>query len=504
MAEQSNSKRLAKNTLFMYFRMGFLMLISLYSSRVILQQLGVDDYGIYNLVGSIVMMFSALKEMFANSTSRFMAFELGQKNEEKLNLIYNLSTYINGMISIIFLVLVEIIGLWFLEYKINVAPDRLFAAHMVFQFSVISTIATIMTTPFNAMIIAHERMDFYAYLSIFEGLARLGVCFLLPLFGFDKLIFFGFLYLCIAIIILLINRIFCSKNFKECKFKLVWDKEYFRKMMSFAGWTFFGNCSYTLAQNGINMIFNVFGGPIVNAARGVSYQVNNAVNQFVNSIAVVTTPFSVKSYASKEYDRFFSLFFITSKLYFLIELLFTVILAFNAKEILHLWLGQIPEYTIEFVILVLLQSVFRSLCNPLGILFFSVGKIKQQQISEGIILALPIILSYALLHFGYPFYTAFLSMIGCEIIRILVLSLFAKKVCNLNLKNYAVKVLFPCTICLIAFGISYKAMFDNPSHLGLQVLATVGTCVMLVLLMILFGVSKDERIIIKNLIKHKQ
>lgn len=499
--QQSNSKRLAKNTILMYFRMGFLMLISLYTSRVILQQLGVNDYGIYNLVGSVIMMFSALKEVFANSTNRFLAFELGQKNEDNLNLIYNLSIYVNGIISIIFVVLVEIIGLWFLEYKINVEPDRLFAAHVVFQLSLISTVVSIMTTPFNAEVMAHERMDFYAYLSIFEGCAKLGICFLLPLFPFDKLIFYGFLLLAITFIVQVCSFLFCRKHFAECRLRKCWNKEYFKKMTSFAGWSFFGNTSFTLAQNGINMIFNVFGGPAVNAARGISYQVTGAVNQFINSIAAVTTPFSVKTYAAKEYDKFFSIFYITSKLYFLIELTFAVIISFFAEEIIHLWLGQVPEYTVVFVDLVLLQTVFRSLCGPLSVLFFANGNIKYIQIAEGIILALPVFFSYILLDNGFPFYTAFISMIICEVIRIIATFYLAHKQVNLEIRGYIIKVLLPCICCLSLYALSYQYTLNSIDSSGLKILSAIITCLLIILLMFAIGTTKDEKKLISNIIR---
>ena len=487
----------------MYFRMGFLMLISLYTSRVILQQLGVVNYGIYNLVGSVIMMFSALKEIFANSTTRFLSFELGQHNEENLNLIYNLSIYVNGIISIILVLLVEIVGVWFLENKINVPPERLFAAHVVFQLSLISTVISIMTTPFNAEIMAHERMDFYAYLSIFEGCAKLGICFLLPLFPYDRLIFYGFLLLLITFVVQIVDFFFCRRNFDECRFRRCWDKEYFKKMTSFAGWSFLGNTSNTLAQNGVNMIFNVFGGPVVNAARGISYQVSNAVSQFINSVAIVTTPFSVKTYAAGEYEKYFSIFHITSKLYFLIEITFTIILSFLATEIIQFWLGQTPPYTIVFVNLVLLQAVIRSLCGPLGVLFFANGNIKYVQIAEGIILALPVLISYILLKLGYPYYTAFISMIVCEVIRIMALLYLAKKIVRLNIPNYVLRVLLPCLLCLTVYGIGYYYTQTAIQETGIKIISALIICISVVLIMYVLGTTAKERQLIKSLIKKK-
>ena len=404
----------------MYIRMGFLMLISLYTSRVVLQQLGVEDYGIYNLVGSVVAMFISLKAIFASSTQRFLSYEMGRGDNSKLQLIYTMSTVINAIISLIFLLLVEAVGIWFLNTKINIDPSRLVAAHWVFQFSVISTVISIMSTPLDACVIAHERMDFYAYLSIFEGIARFGICYLLTVTGFDKLIVYGFLTLLVTIVVRLINQIFCMKEFEECHLKKCWDKEYFHKMISFAGWAFFGNTANILSQNGLNMVLNVFGGPVVNAARGISYQVQGALNQFVQNIVVVVKPYAIKTYSSGDYDKAVSFAHITSKLYFIIQLLLVIFVTFLADRLIQLWLGQIPEYTIVFLDLIIFQSLVRSLHMPLDFLFCGEGNIKNYQILEGVILALPVPCSYVLLKLGAPYYSAFVSIVIFEVVHIFI------------------------------------------------------------------------------------
>lgn len=504
MAEVSNSKRLAKNTLFMYLRMGFLMLISLYTSRVILQQLGVEDYGVYNVVGSIVVMFVSLKAVFASSTQRFLSYEMGKGNNEKLQLIYTMSTIINALIAVLFIILVEIVGLWFLAYKINIDPSRIVAAHWVFQFSVISTVISIMSTPLDACVIAHERMDFYAYLSIFEGLSRLGICYLLSLTNFDKLIVYGFLTLMVTVMVRIINQTFCMKEFSECHLKRCWDKQYFIKMTNFAGWAFFGNTANALSQSGLNLVLNVFGGPIVNAARGISYQVSTALSQFVGNLTIVVKPYAIKTYASGSINKAIDFAHLSSKVYFAIQLVLVIIVTFLCERLLQLWLGQVPEYTVVFLNLIMIQSLVRSLHMPIDFLFCGEGNIKYYQIIEGIILALPVPLSYGLLKMGLPFYTAFISLIICEVLHIMAITILATKICHLNLGNYYKSVVFPCLVCSTIYGIAFYVNTLIESNLLWVVVNILITTACILLVMYFWGLSNSERESLLGIIKRNK
>lgn len=504
MPKQSDTKRLAKNTLFMYFRMGFLMLITLYTSRVVLQQLGVEDYGIYNVVGSIVTMFISLKSIFASSTQRFLNYEMGRGNDDKLQLIYTMSSVINAIIAIVFFVIVEAIGLWFLEFKINIDPSRLYAARWVFQFSVLSTIISIMSIPLDACIIAHERMDFYAYISIFEGLARLGICYLLKFFDIDKLILYGFLMMLISIGVCMANLIFCVTNFNECHIKKIWDRHYFIKMTSFAGWAFFGNTANMLSQSGLNLVLNVFGGPVVNAARGITYQVNNALNQFISNVIIVVKPFAIKTYASGQIDKALMICHLSSKLYFTIQLCIVVAITFFADYILELWLGQVPEYTVIFLDLVMIQSLIRSLHMPIGLLFSGEGNIKYYQIIEGLVLSLPVLLAYILLDQGYPYYSAFIGLIVCELIHIASIAILASHVCHLRLLEYSISVVFPCLLCGIVYLLGFYINYNTITALPEKLLGALFTVLISALIMFFFGISKHEKQLLLTIIKkHK-
>ena len=380
----ATSKRLAKNTLFMYVRMGLLMLISLYTSRVVLRELGVEDYGTYNLVGSVVAMFTSLKILFSSSTQRFLNYEMGQGNLDRLQLVFNISIIVHIVISVVFVILVESVGLWFLGSKINVEPDRFFAANAVFHLSVLTAVVSVMTVPYDAIIIAHEKMAFYSYVSIFEGIMRLVIVFLLTYLPFDKLITYAGLQMLVTLLVRFINTTYCKRNFAESHVKRLWDKSYFKKMMSFASWNFLGITSYTLFHNGLNMILNVFGGTVVNAARGVAYQINNVLLQFINNVTVVINPYCVKIWAAGEREKAFKMIFFSSKILFFIQLCLLIPIFYLTPEILQVWLGQIPEYSVVFIRLILVYSLVRSLHPSLDLLFKSCGNIKAYQITEGL------------------------------------------------------------------------------------------------------------------------
>lgn len=493
---------LAKNTAFMYMRMLLLMFISLYTSRVLLNQLGIDDYGIYNLVGSIVMMFSSLRAMFASTTQRFLNYEMGVQNEERLQLIYCTSTIINYIIAFVFFVMVEGIGIWFLMFEANIPQDRIVAAHFVLQFSILSAVINITSTPFDALVIAHERMDFYAYLSIFEGIAKLIICYLLVYAPFDKLIYYGLLIMAVSIASRVISMFFCKIKFQECKFRFVWDKDCIKKMSVFAGWSFFGNTAFVLSQNGINMILNIFGGPVVNAARGIANQVNTALRQFVVNISVVVKPYGIKTYSSGNIDKALHLSYLSAKIYFTVQMIMTISVSFFASEILKMWLGRVPEYTAVFLDLVLVQAMFQSFLSPIDMLFSAEGDIKIYQITEGILLAMPVPVAFLFLINGLPFYSVYIGVIIFEILNLFSISLIASKKCHLNLKDYYRGVLLPCFICMVIYGVLFMVSSMYVALLP-KICLFVLTLVVELILMLKVGFNKQEKALFKEIILSK-
>ena len=499
----ATSKRLAKNTLFMYVRMGLLMLISLYTSRVVLRELGVEDYCTYNFVGSAVAMFTSLKILFSSSTQRFLNYEMGQGNLDRLQLVFNISIIVHIVISVVFVILVESVGLWFLGSKINVEPDRFFAANAVFHLSVLTAVVSVMTVPYDAIIIAHEKMAFYSYVSIFEGIMRLVIVFLLTYLPFDKLITYAGLQMLVTLLVRFINTTYCKRNFAESHVKRLWDKSYFKKMMSFASWNFLGITSYTLFHNGLNMILNVFGGTVVNAARGVAYQINNVLLQFINNVTVVINPYCVKIWAAGEREKAFKMIFFSSKILFFIQLCLLIPIFYLTPEILQVWLGQIPEYSVVFIRLILVYSLVRSLHPSLDLLFKSCGNIKAYQITEGLLQFLPLILSYFVLKAGGDYYWAFIIVILCEILNMMVVMILAHRIADLNLLQYIGKVIIPCAFL---FVISIIVFFSIHGSLDVWYFKVVDASVVILLefcLWFFVAIGKWERSQLVNIIKRR-
>lgn len=462
----------------MYFRMAFLMLIALYTSRVILEKLGVTDFGIYNLVGSLVAIFGSLRSLFSTSTQRFLSTDLGKRDEENLNKTFNHGLYINTFFAIVVIIVAEIAGFCFFTWYINVDDTRLLAAEYVFHFSVISSAVVVFTSSFDALCIAHEKMSFYAYVSIIEGLLQLGIVYLLSVSPIDRLVFYGFLKLVVSLLILFANIVYCRYMFRECYLKNCFDKAYLKKMIAFSGWSFLGSTSFTLTQQGLNMVLNIFGGPIVNAARGIAYQVNGAINQFMNNIIVAIRPFCIKSYAEGRKDKTYNLLFLYTKLSFCIQLSLITPIIFFTKQIFNFWLGQVPEYSVLFTQLVLCNTLIRTFHPAVDLIFMANGNLKHYQLAEGVILLLPLIVSYFMLQQGFPFHIAFLSIIVFEIVNLVTIMMIAYKIADFPVRDYCIDVLLHCMICTIVGIIIFRLtnLYTNFWHklLGALIIVLFG------------------------------
>ena len=503
MVQSSNTKRLAKNTGLMYIRMILLLCISFYTSRIILQKLGVTDYGIYNVVGSVVAMFTSLRSIFAMSTQRFLNYEMGAGNHKKLNTVFNSSIIVNVLLSIIFIIIVEIVGLWFIYNKMNVPDERFTAAIWTFHLSVATTIITLFNTTYDAVIIAHEKMNFYAYLSIFEAILKLAIVYMLSSTSYDKLIYYSILHMCVFLCISLCNYIYCRRSFEECRINLKIEKSYLKKMISFAGWNFIGTNAFVVSQNGINMVLNFFGGPIVNAARGIAYQVNAAVTQFINNVVIVVNPYCIKKYAEGDRTKAMDAILMSSKIFFTVQMCVSIPLVILAEPLLSLWLGEVPIHSVPFVKLVLLYSIVRSVHPSVDVWFKAVGNIKYYQIFEGIMLLLPIPCSYFILKFSLTYNFVFVLITLFEIINLLGIVIIAHKISDFSLSKYFRKVFFPCFSFLLISIIIYLSL---PSELLLSL--SIGSITISILFdffvllyMYIIGLDMKEKQIVINLIK---
>lgn len=395
-----NNKRIAKNTLLLYFRMLFLMLVSLYTSRVILNALGVEDFGIYNVVGGVVAMFSVISGSLSAAISRFITYELGKGDQSKLNKIFSASVTIQLLLSLIIVVLMESVGVWFLNAKMTIPETRMTAVNWVLQFSIVTFVINLISVPYNAAIVAHERMSAFAYISILEVVGRLAIAFLIVVSPIDRLILYAILMCAMAVIVRLTYGHYCKKHFTECTYHFHWDKDILKQIFGFAGWNFIGASSAVLRDQGGNIVVNIFFGPTVNAARGIAMQVNSAVTGFVTNFMTALNPQITKSYASGDHEYLMPLIFQGARLSFYMLLVLSLPILANTHYILVLWLKLVPEHAVLFVQLTLVFAMSESISNPLVTAMLATGRIRNYQIVVGGLQMMNLPISYVCLRFG--------------------------------------------------------------------------------------------------------
>lgn len=399
-SNNDNNKRIARNTILLYIRMLLTMGVSLYTSRIILKALGVEDFGIYNVVGGVVAMFSILSASLSASISRFITYELGRNQSNRLNIIFSTSVTVQLILACIILIFAESIGLWFLNYKMNLPAIRMDAANWVYQLSILTFIINLLSVPYNASIIAHEKMSVFAYISILEASGKLIIAFLITSSPCDKLIFYASMICALAVITRIAYSHYCKRHLTECTYHFILDKKLISQMFSFAGWNFIGATSNILRDQGGNIILNLFYGPTLNAAKGIASQVNNAIQGFANSFMTALDPQITKSYAAKEQTYMLSLIFFGSRFAFYLLLIMSLPLLINTHYILHLWLGEVPNHSTFFVQLTLIFILSESISQPLITAMLATGNIRNYQIIVGGLQMLNLPFSYLALKQG--------------------------------------------------------------------------------------------------------
>lgn len=449
----SNNKRIAKNTMMLYFRMFISMAVSLYASRVILKTLGAEDYGIYNVVGSIVAMFSFINSTMSSATSRFLTFELGKGDEDKLKVTFNAAFWVHVIIAIIILIICETIGLWFLENKMVIPEERKIAAHIVFQLSILTTIISITQVPYNATLIAHEKMNVYAYVEIVNVFLRLGSLYILVVAKMDKLILYAIITLLISTAVALFYRIYSIRHYRECRVTRNIRIEIIKPMLSFSVWDFYGNMSVTARTQGVSMLLNVFFGPIMNAAAGIAASVQNTVMSFANNVNIAVRPQIIKYYSQGEYKQMEQLINNACKINFLILSMLIIPLCSEIDYILSIWLGDVPEMTSTFCVLTLSFNLFANISYLVNTGNHAAGKIFRPSVINGSLYILVLPTTYLSFRFGCVAWIPYLF----NLLAVILGMLSNAYTLHLNVPEYSFlefikKVLVKCIATLI-FGI---------------------------------------------------
>ena len=460
-----NNKRIAKNTLFLYVRTLFIMLVTLYTSRVVLNALGVSDYGVYNVVGGVVAMFGFINSSMSSATQRYITFALGKGDRENLHKVFSTALQIHVLISVLIVILGETVGLWFMYEKMQIPADRMNAAFWVLQCSIVSTVVMIVSVPYNADIIAHEKMSVFAYISILEAVLKLAVAYALVVSSFDKLILYGFLILVVQIFIRFCYSHYCNKHFPESKYRHVWDKSLFKEMTGFAGWSMFGNLSAVLFGQGLNMLLNVFFGPVVNAAQAVAVQVQNAIQQFVGNFQMALNPQITKTYARGEKDEMHRLMFRSARFSFYLLFLLSLPVLFETDFILTVWLKTVPENTVDFLRIMICTSLMYTLASPLIVANQATGKVKKYQAVCGTILLMILPVSYVCLRLGCPAYSVFIVHFVMELLTQFVRMVMLRPLIGVSIKDYFIniyaKVGVVALLAVIAPLLVYRIMDDT-------------------------------------------
>lgn len=480
------------------------MLISLYTSRIVLQVLGVDDYGIYSVVGGITSLFTFLNGALSEASSRFLTFELGRKNWDALNKTFNAAIVNHFLLSILILILCETIGVWFLLNKLVIPEDRIWAAMGVYQCSIFTTCFGIILVPFSSLIMAHERMGVYAYLSIFDVLMKLLLVFILQIIPFDKLFFWAFGGLLTSLTYQMFNIVYCKRQFKECRFRLHRDKNLYRSMFVYSFWDFLGSFSSIAQGQGLNMLLNMFFGPAVNAARGIAMTVQGAIVQFSSNFVVASKPQIIKLYAAGNIKEMMNLVYQTSNFSFFLLYIFSLPLCLELDYVLKLWLGEYPDHTVIFAILIIANSLTWSIKSSRVTALHATGHIKLSNLTVGVILCLTLPVSYVYLKLGYSAVSVFVITIVMTLLAELVACFVLKKYLEYSISDYLLQVYGRCLlVSLLSFFPPYWISLQLEQGFLRLCLVTVISIFSISFFAFYLGFTRDTRSKVVLLVKEK-
>jgi len=446
--EVANSKKIAQNTLYLYFRMFLVMLVTLYTSRVVLKTLGFEDFGLYNVVGSVVVFLSFFQSALSNATYRYIAYELGKGDRGKLNIVYSMAVNCHFILAALFVAILEIGGVWFINHKLNVDPSRMVAANWLFQLSLLSFFLGVVRTPYNSNIIANERMNFYAIISIAEAILKLIVVLLLVYSPFDKLIFYGFLLFVVSLVIFVCYYLYCKIYIGDIEYVFCWDGSLLKKFATYSGWSLFVNAADMSTQQCISIFFNWFVGVVGNAALGITNQVIGGVNGLVANFSVAFNPQLIKSYASNNLSYFMNLIFSASKVAYILYIVVAI-------PVLNFWLGDYPSMAADFIGVAVIYYMLDSLQSPLFQAVHATGNIRTHHLIVGTIKFMAIPGIYLLLRMGCSAVVALALWSFSNLVVSIARTIYMRKLISLNIGNYLLQVVCPLVVVtVVACGVA--------------------------------------------------
>lgn len=497
------NKRIAKNTLLLYFRMLLTMGISLYTSRVVLNVLGVEDFGIYNIVGGVVVLFSFINSSLSSGTQRFLNFELGRCDIQETRKVFSMSLTIHICVAVIVVLFAETVGLWFLNTQINIPPDRINAANWVYQFTILTVCVNFIQVPYYSSVVAYEKMSFFAYIAIVEVILKLLIVLLLVYIGFDKLKLYAILTFLVAVVMFFCYKYYCNAKIEISRYKYFWDKILFVRLLSFSGWMLFGAAAGVTATQGVNILLNLFYGVTVNAAMGIANQVNNAVNQFVSNFQTAFVPQITKLYAMGNFVELRQLVYRSSRVSFFLLFALACPLMFNMDFVLKLWLKTVPEYSSIFCMLTLIYSLIEAMSKPVGYIMHATGQVKNYNIIMSIALLMNIVFSYVFLKLGFQptvvLVVSILVTVLCFVIRLLFVRHFKVLrmrdfIQNVVLRAFYIVILtLPLPLYIRGYYTQWKGLFAT----------SLVFYFILIIVIYFIGLTKSEKEVIIRFVSNK-
>ena len=501
----SSNKRIAYNTVFLYIRQIVVLLLTLYISRLILEVLGIEDFGIYNVVGGFVAMFAFMNTSMSNGVQRFLNINIGSSGGNNITAIFTTSIYIQSLLAIAFLIVAEVIGIWYINNIMVMPSSRLFAANWVFQLSIISFLFVIIQVPYVAVVLAFERMNYFATVSIIDVLCRFVAIYAMTyIHNIDHLIVYSMVFLFVSIFTFLMYYVYVKKYFRDIIFDKSFNRLLFVQMVSFSGWNIFGSFAYMIKDQGLNMLLNIYFGPVVNAARAVSYQVSSALNGFSSNIFTAFRPQLMQSYSSNEYERTKTLMFVMSKFTFFLMVFLAIPIIVEIDYILKIWLGDnIPEHTSVFTVIVILNVLITNFNPPISQVVHATGKMKRYQTTTSLILIMILPISLLLLHLGFSAVIVFWISLIVSIFNQFICLIVLKGVFNYSLREYIRKVVLPCIyVSTIVFPLTFHV--HNMYDVGFirLFLVTITNILFSSIAIVLFGLSRSEKNFILEKLKN--